>query len=225
MKNMNVLIVEDHPIMVKNYITSIKYVEKLNEGELFFNCNSVANCKEANDVLVEYVDKQFKLDLVILDISIPPDSKSGFISGEDIGVFIKEKYPETKIIICTSLENNFRLSSLLSVILPDGVLIKSEISGDDIIASVRGVIEGKKVYSPRISKIIDNLISNSNDKFEEIDRKILYELSMASRLVDMVKILNISRATIELRKKRMKEILDVETDRELLEEARRQGFI
>jgi DNA-binding CsgD family transcriptional regulator len=48
---------------------------------------------------------------------------------------------------------------------------------------------------------------------------------MGSRIKDMVDILAISRASIENRKKRMKEILNAENDRELIITAREKGFI
>ncbi len=48
---------------------------------------------------------------------------------------------------------------------------------------------------------------------------------MGSRLYDMVETLLILKTTLDSRKKRMKEIFNVKSDRELLAIARGKGFI
>lgn len=225
MKKINTLIVEDHPLMVQNYIESIHLFQEESQVAYEFNCTQVSTCREAHQSILDSKAKDISIDLVILDISIPGDSTINMLSGEDIGRFIKEQFPEAKIIVSTSLDDNYRISSLMSRIMPMSVLVKTELTIDEIINTLRDVLNNKKSYSPRISKIIDNLTNSDHNHIDETDRRIIYEISMGSRIADMVEILSVSKATIENRKKRIKEILDCETDRELIVAAKQKGFI
>ncbi len=225
MKTINTLIVEDHPLMVQNYLDSIAIFQEENQLKYLFNCTNVSNCSEAYETIINFKTNETPIDLVILDISIPGDSNINMLSGEDIGRFIKEQFPDSKIIVSTSLDDNYRISSLMSRIMPMSVLVKTELTIDEIINTLKDVLNNKKSYSPRISKIIDNLTNSDHNHIDETDRRIIYEISMGSRIADMVEILSVSKATIENRKKRIKEILDCETDRELIVAAKQKGFI
>lgn len=220
-----ILLVEDHPLMLQNYTTAFRIVERKLGEHILFDIETASNCQEAYESLHNHFKKEESFSIAIVDISIPSYPEKGMMSGEDISEYIFKNLPETKLIISTSLEDNFRLSSMIASLKPHGILIKSEIDGEDIVNTIVDVMSNKKSYSPKISKIIDNLTDNSTEYLDKIDRKILNEISMASRLVDMVSILQISRANIENRKNRMKEIFDVRTDRELLMEAKKRGFI
>lgn len=218
-----ILIVEDHPIMTQNYITSCNEVK--NHLNIKFKYETTSSCKQAYEVILKSIENNEEFILAIVDISIPSFLEKGIMSGEEIASYISQNMPNTKIVICTSLEDNFRLSNVISTIKPHSILIKSEIEGQDIVNTIKDVLSNKKSYSPKISKIIDNLTDSSIDYLDKIDRNIINEIAMASRLVDMMESLNISRANIEKRKMRIKVIFDVKNDRELLIEAKRRGFI
>lgn len=220
-----ILLVEDHPLMLQNYTTAIRIAEGKLNARIHFDIETASNCQEAYESLLNHSKKKESFSIAIVDISIPSYPEKGMMSGEDISTYIFKNLPETKLIISTSLEDNFHLSSMIASLKPNGILIKSEIEGEDIINAIVDVMSNKKSYSPKISKIIDNLTDNSIEYLDEIDRNIIYEIAMASRLVDMIENLNISRANIEKRKVRIKEIFDVITDRELLMEAKKRGFI
>ena len=224
-KIINTLIVEDHPLMTLNYKNSIDAFNNDNGNKYLFNFLEANDCSSAKIHIINALQNKQTIDLVFLDISIPGDSKSGMISGEDVGVLLKNSFPDVKIIVSTSINDNFRLTNLISKITPMSVLVKTELTIDEIISTLKDVINNKKSYSPKISKIIDNLTINSQDLFDDIDRNILYEISIGSRFKEMIKLLSISKGTIEKRKKRMKEILDVESDRELILKAKEKGFL
>ena len=64
-------------------------------------------------------------------------------------------------------------------------------------------------------------------KIDKIDRQILYELSIGTRMKDLPKIVPLSIAGIEKRKRILKEVFDVEDqgDKALIMKARELGFI
>lgn len=223
--NNNILIIEDHPLMVKNYEEAINFYLDETDQDITFSISKATNCREAYDCIHDFKNNSKTIDIVFLDISIPGDVSLDLLSGEDVGVYLKKYFPDAKIIVSTSLSDNYRLSSLLGKLLPSSVMIKSEMTIDEIIEAFKNVLAGKKSYSPKISKIIDNLTNNQHNYIDDIDRRIIHEISMGSRIKDMVDILAISRASIENRKKRMKEILNADNDRELIITAREKGFI
>ena len=213
MTTTNILIVEDHPLMVKNYEEAINFFREDSNEDYNFSITKAINCTEANEVIQQFKKSPNTIDLVFLDISIPSDESIHMLSGEDVGAYIKKHFPEAKIIVSTSLSDNYRLSSLLAKLTPSSIMIKSEMTIDEIIETFKNVLAGKKSYSPKISKIIDNLTSEQSNYIDDIDRRIIYETSMGSRIIDMVSVLAISRASIENRKKRIKEIFDAKNDR------------
>lgn len=225
MTNNNILIIEDHPLMVKNYEEAINFFLEDTDQDYHFSISKASDCREAYDLVQEFRKETKNIDLLFLDISIPGDESIDMLSGEDVGAYIKKHFPEVKIIVSTSLSDNYRLSSLLGRLMPSSVMIKNEMNIDEIINTFKSVLAGKKSYSPKISMIIDNLTNNQHNHIDEIDRRIIYETSLGSRIVDMVNIVAISRASIENRKKRLKEILNANNDRELILAAKEKGFI
>lgn len=224
-KIVNTLIVEDHPLMTLNYKNSIDAFNSENGNQYKFKYFEANDCKTAQDQINNSLRNHQTIDLAFLDISIPGDSKNGMLSGEDVGVLLKNSFPAIKIIVSTSINDNFRLSNIISKITPMSVLVKTELTIDEIISTLKDVLNNKKSYSPRISKIIDNLTISCQDLFDDTDRKILYEISLGSRFKEIIQLLSISKGTIEKRKKRMKEILDVESDRDLILKAKEKGFL
>ncbi len=225
MKTINTLIIEDHPLMVRNYRDGIDIYQIEYENDFEFNITDVNDCKAAYDFIMNCKKTNTSIDLVFLDIGIPSEESLGLLSGEDVGVLLLDEFPGAKIIISTGYDDNYLLSSVLSRITPMSVLVKTQLDISEIVFTIKCVLENKKSYSPKVSKIIDNLTSFHKIKIDEIDRAILHEISMGSRLHDMVETLLISKTTIDSRKRKMKEIFNIESDRELIAVAKDKGFI
>ena len=67
----------------------------------------------------------------------------------------------------------------------------------------------------------------NNYSFDNIDRKILYELSIGTRMKDLPDIIPLSIAGIEKRKRHLKQIFNINSpnDKELLKIAKEKGFV
>ena len=66
------------------------------------------------------------MDIVFLDIKLPPSKDGKILSGEDLGIKINQLLPDTKIIISTTFNDNYRIHNILENINPDGFLIKND---------------------------------------------------------------------------------------------------
>lgn len=107
------LIVDDHPIIINAYKAAIDYIESNNEKFKF-----TVDAAESIDLAVQKIAKTtqtFFYDVVFLDIKLPISEKENMLSGEDLGVHIREKSPKTKIIISTTYNDNYRLNNFLKV--------------------------------------------------------------------------------------------------------------
>ena len=81
-------------------------------------------------------------------------------------------------------------------------------------------------YSKTIIKLLRNEVS-SHYVLDDIDRKLLYELSIGTKMKDLPNILLLSLAAIEKRKSRIKQLFEVENqfDKELFSKAKEKGFL
>jgi DNA-binding NarL/FixJ family response regulator len=217
---MKILIVDDHPLIVDAYKLAFQEVG-LSMG-IDFNIEVADTCDKA----VLCIDNAVQLDVVFLDIRLPASSDGAFLSGEDVGIYLRKKKPETKIILSTTLNDNHRIHSLLKSLNPDCFLVKNDIKPKDLIASIEQTIEAPPYYSRTVLQHLRKEVSHDL-LLDEIDRKLLYELSKGAKMKDLPFVLPLSIAGIERRKRQLKQIFNAESnsDLELLEQARLKGFI
>src|SRR5690606_7235659 len=148
---LNTLIVDDHPIIVNAVKMALTQVSS-NIKNLKFNINSAFDC-ETVELKIKEAKKDSRLDLVILDISLPPSKNCKLLSGEDIGVKIRDTFNDVKLIVLTSLSDNHILSSIFKSLNPDGFLIKSDITNQDLIRAISDVIQGSPFYSKTVTRL------------------------------------------------------------------------
>lgn len=220
----NVFFVEDHPLILDGYKKALKVINK-RIPEWHFEYREANSCDTALAILDES-SKNKTWDLVFLDLKIPPSEKGKHLSGEDIGVEVRHRYPDAKIVIATTFDNPFRIQNIFKNLNPEGFLIKNESTAPILVEAITQIIQGKPYYSSRVIQILRKNMAN-DFVVDDLDRKLLYELSIGTKTTNLPKVLPLSLATIERKKKNLKEIFDVEgdDDRDLLERARELGFI
>jgi len=219
-KKYKVLIVDDHPMVAENYKNA--FIEASTEdNEIDFNI-IIAH---SSDRAMEIIENEI-LDIVFLDIKLPPSSDGKILSGEDLGIKINKKHPDAKIIIATTFNDNFRINSIMKNINPDGFLIKNDIDIKEIITAIKRVVSNPPYYSQTVNKYFRRQSTNDYP-VDKIDRQLLYELSIGTKMKDLPNILPLSIAGIEKRKRHLKVIFEVEgqDDKALIMVAREKGFI
>ena len=221
--DLNILIIEDHPLISHAYSQA---AEKVGE-ELGKSIRSLV-LADIPQVLKMFKDKTFfnKLDLIFLDISLPMGDDEKFLSGEDLGVYIRKEFPDVKIIVSTAFTNNFRLHNVITHINPRGLLVKNDVSSKDLSDAIQDVLNDKIYYSNGVLKLIRSQMG-SDVSLDNSDRRLLYELSIGTKMKDLPSIIPLSIAGIERRKRNLKLIFEVEkdSDRDLILKAKQYGFI
>ncbi|UNY98344.1 response regulator [Zhouia spongiae] len=218
-KRFHILLVDDHPLITNSYEDTICKlgVEKNVEFQVQI-AHSFSNA--VNDL------KKKKYDLVLLDIHIPGDEATGLISGEDLGSKIRENYKSTKIIISTTFNDHYRIQSIIEQVNPDGFLVKSDITTEELKHAIWRVLTAPPYFSKTVTHSIRQFISN-DFVLDKIDRKLLYHLSKGANLQTIADQLGLSRAAIAKRKQLLREVFNVDSNDNmaLLEKAREKGFI
>ena len=222
MNTYSVLIIDDHPQIIESFKMAFERFSK--DNQIHFKITEASTIDRAYDLITQR--KKLSFDIVVLDIKLPESKIKKLLSGEDLGLEIRKHTPETKIIIATTYNDNYRINSILLSINPEGFLVKNDLTSKTILTAIDEVINDIPAYSPTVKKLLRNLTSN-DFTLDQIDRQILHELSIGSKMVDLPKIIAMSIGGIERRKRRLKEIFNVydKDDRALIEIAKEKGFI
>ena len=221
----SVLIIDDHPLITNAYNTAFNYYSRQNESITFY-IQTAQNCDIAFELINEFSTKEKKLDIVFLDIKLPPSKDGKILSGEDLGLKINKLLPNTKIIVSTTFNDNYRVHSIFKSIDPDGFLIKNDITPKELIETIETVLNNPPYYSKTVLKLLRKQVAN-DFLLDNIDRKILHELSIGTRMKDLPDVIPLSIAGIEKRKRHLKSIFNIKSsdDKELLQIAKKKGFI
>ncbi len=222
-RKINVLVIEDHPLIIDSYLKALKDIEKSDKFE--FRIKTANDCDKANYHIENSVNG-IPFDLVLLDIRLKPSKCGKFLSGEDLGIKINSLFNSVRIIIFTSYTDNYRINNLLSNINPEGLLIKEDTSYRDLIESINTVLIDPPYYSKSVLRLIRKHVTN-DFILDGIDRKLLYHLSIGSKMRDLPKVIPLSIAGIERRKRKLKDLFDADDKKDalLINKARDHGFI
>lgn len=206
--------VDDHKIITDGY----RLILEDEFGEGYFDFTAIDNCDAAWEHL-----KKSKVDLILLDLGFPLNKNSKFPTGRELAVRIKKDFPQLKLIIITSTDGAMPVTQIIAEISPEGFMVKGDVDGDELVRGIRTVLEGRKHYSPRVEKMVNS--KYSFEDFDHIDRGILYRLSLGVLTKDLSLYIPLSQRGIEDRKRKLRDFFSVETDAELLREARDSGLL
>jgi two-component system response regulator NreC len=222
MKEIKVLIVDDHPMIIEGYKNALLGI---NSDEMTLQIDTADSCDDAYSK-IKNAATGTPYDVVFLDIKLPPSADGKIISGEDLGIKVKELLPDAKVVILTMFNNNFRIHNILKNINPDGFLVKSDVTSDELMRAFQVVLTDPPYYSHTVTKLLRTRIINEV-VLDDIDRNILFHLSKGIKTKNLTEYIPLSLAAIEKRKRHLKEVFDVERkgDESLLEQARNTGFL
>ena len=225
MKEKNkVLIIDDHPLICDAYRSALQQVMREHKN-INLKIESAENCDSAREKITNTWTEE-GWDLVFLDIRLPASKDRRVLSGEDLGELIRENHPLAKIIVATTFNDNYRIQNIFNSLNPEGFLIKNDLDPKELVNAIVKIMQGGVHYSQTVSNLMRKKM-HTNINIDKIDRQILYELSLGTKMKDLPNIVPLSIAGIEKRKRILKEIFDVEDqgDKALILKARELGFI
>lgn len=203
MKAYKILIADNFP-NTKIYQKIIK--DKFIDSEINFNFDEIYDCERYHEKIIG--NNIIEYDLLLLDVHILSLLAQKKLSGQEIKLHIKHKRPNTKVIIITRFTDNYRLYDIFKNLNPDSILIKSDVDEIIFINAIEHVLEDKPYYSSTFLKLIRNQLSIPFP-LDEIDRKILYLLSMGIRTQELPNHVYLSISGVEKRIRILKENFEV----------------
>lgn len=217
----NILIVDDHPFIIEGYKNAIT---RYNPHQYEFLISQAHDCKSGYDLIEDENAPHF--DVAFLDISMPAYEEKDIYSGEDLAKLILKKMPSCKVILLTMYTELLKIKTIIRTIQPNGLIIKNDLTFDELLFAFDKVMKNDKYYSQSVQKIINQSPHNSIE-IDEFDKQILFHLSKGTSVEDMPQYIPISQNAIEKRKASLKELLKVKSgsDEELLKEAKSKGFL
>lgn len=214
--------IDDHSIILEGY----KKILLDNKAEdVRMTIDQANSSDEANDKL-ETSPTGMAYDVIFLDIGLPPSKDGQFLSGEDIGKKIRNISPNSKLAVLTMFLENLKLLTILKSLEPDVFMVKSDVSSREFLKAFENLINGKTYCSQTIQDLMRKQIVHDYN-ITKIDRDILLHLSRGFKSKDIPKVVPLSLASVEKRKKFMREIFKVEDVRDitLINKAKELGFL
>lgn len=220
---MNVLIIDDHPQIAESFKSALHKIT-LNDSRIKFEVTEETTLDGSYALLTD--GKKTFYDLIFLDIKLPSSNDGKLLSGEDLGLEIRKQSPKSKIIVATTYNDNYRINNIFRNLSPEGLLIKNDLTPKVLINAIEDVLDDSPAYTKTVKKLLRILASN-DISLDYVDRQILYQLSIGTKMMDLPNVIPMSIGGIERRKRHLKEAFDIvgESDKVLLKIARDKGFI
>jgi DNA-binding NarL/FixJ family response regulator len=217
----NILIVDDHPFIIEGYKNAIT---RYNPKDFEFLISQAKDCESAYNIITN--PDTIIFDIAFLDISMPPYEEKGIYNGEDLAKLISEYMPSCKIILLTMYTELLKIKTIIKTINPSGLVIKNDLTFDELLFAFDKVIKGKTYYSESVVKML-NLSEEDTIEIDQFDKQILFHLSKGTKLNEIPQYIPISLGAIERRKINLKELLKVQegSDIELVREAKNRGLL
>ena len=135
----NVVITDDHHILREG----MKFLLSTTD-----NINVLKDFGSGRETL-EYLKENHKnVDLILMDLVMPE------MDGIELTRIIKAEYPKVKVLILSSYTSEEYIRPVFQA-RADGYIIK-EMEAEELVTSIRDVIQGEKVIHPNILKVMDN---------------------------------------------------------------------
>ncbi len=217
----NILIVDDHPFIIEGYKNAItRYLP----DQFEFFITQAKDCESAYHIITN--SKIAHFDIAFLDISMPPYEEKNMYSGEDLAKLILEFMPNCKIILLTMFTELLKIKTIIKTINPSGLVIKNDLTFDELIYAFNKIINNEQYYSDSVLKMLAQSEEGSIE-VDLFDKQILFHLSKGTKLQDLPQYIPISLGAIDRRKSNLKRLLKVEagSDSDLVRAAKSKGLL
>jgi DNA-binding NarL/FixJ family response regulator len=216
------LIVDDHPFIIEAYKNAIK---KYSLQGLEFVVTQANDCKSGYELIEGDNAKEF--DLAFFDISMPEYAEKGIFSGEDLAVLLRKRPTPCKIILLTMHTELLKINSIIKNVNPDGLIIKNDLTFDELIFAIDKILNDGNYYSQTVIKLIGQSSQSSIIELDIFDKQILRQLAKGIKTKDLPDSIPLSLSAIEKRKLNIRELLDLNdaSDIDLIRVAKDRGII
>ena len=218
---LKILIVDDHPSMIEGYKVILTY----NNLGLDIEVTAAYNCESAYNLVLKN-QNEIDYDLVFLDYCLPPFPCKNIKNGQDLAVIIQKYLPNTKIVILTSHTEAILLYDIVKNVAPEGLLVKSDFSADELLLAFDKIMAGKIYHSATVIQSIKDVAANLTI-LDKSNRLLISLLAKGVKTKNLPSHLNISMSSVEKRKVHIREYFNLKNgrDEDIIKEAKRLGLV
>jgi two-component system, NarL family, response regulator NreC len=218
---LNILMVDDHPSIIEGYKIILSY----NNLGYDLDIKAAHNCEEVYDIIIN-TKKKDAFDIVFLDYSLPGYPEKNLKNGEDLALLIRKNHPISKIVMLTSHTESLILYPIIKNVAPQGLLIKSDFSGEELLNAFDAIVDGKIYHSATVENSVKELLSKKIF-LDNFNRQIISLLAQGIKTKNLPEYLNLSMSAIEKRKVQMRDYFCIKkgTDEDIIREAKKLGLI
>ncbi|WP_338885081.1 MULTISPECIES: response regulator transcription factor RcsB [Xenorhabdus] len=202
MNNLNIIIADDHPIVLFGIRKSLEQIEWINVVGEFENSTTLINSLP-----------HIEADVLITDLSMPGDK---YGDGITLIKYIKRHYPTLAIIVLTMNNNPAILSAILELDI-EGIVLKQG-APTDLPKALSALQKGKQFTPESVSKLLEKVNANGygDKRLSPKESEVLRLFAEGFLVTDIAKKLNRSIKTISSQKKSAMIKLGVDNDIALL---------
>ena len=119
-----------------------------------------------------------------------------------------------------------KINTLIKNINPNGLIIKNDLTYDELLLAFDKILKGENYYSQTVVKIV-NQIQYNHIEIDAFDKQILFHLSKGTKTQDIPQYVSLSLNAVEKRKLMLKDTLEISggSDIDLIREARNKGLL
>ncbi len=221
-KKTNILIVDDHPFILDAYKTIVDNFK----DSYKFNIYCAYNSEEAFKIIDQNSKLKNKIDIALIDVSLPPYKEEKIFCGGDLAIVFKDRFPSSKVVMITMHDEGIIIDKIVSKVNPEGFLNKSDISFETFSEVFETILSGEKFFTETINKSLKEL-NNKKFGFDSIDYEIISLLEKGIKTKDLPNYIPITLSAIEKRKVKIKfQVLNHSgNDNELIEKIKKLKLI
>lgn len=219
----NILIVDDHPMIVDSYINLLSDTDFQSKSLNFIKCY---NSEDAYNKILFYLKQNLSIDLALLDISIPSYAAFNINDGTDLAILLRKKNKNCKIILLTMHSQPLVVNKIIKEIEPDGFVSKSDINFELFPIICNKILKGDIFLSDTIMESQRELFKK-NINWDIHDNQILILISQGVKTVNLPNYIPLSMSAIEKRKANIKDQLlkGKGSDKDLISKAKNIGLL
>ncbi|GAB7536823.1 response regulator [Burkholderia sp. 22PA0099] len=199
-----VMLADDHPPIIVGLLHTLKKHRTI---------DVVATAGNSTE-LIDALGKQ-PCDVLVSDYAMPG---SDYSDGITLFSFLKRRYPATRIVVLTMIDNPGVIRSLLKLGI-NCILSKSDAT-DHLLAAIHGAYADGRYFSPTIAKVVWQLEADSHghsDRALTTRESDVIRLFVSGMTVNQIAAqLKRSKQTISAQKNSAMRKLGVETDTDLI---------
>ncbi len=218
-----ILVVDDHPIIVDSYINLLSENSFAQES----NFMKSYDCKDAYNKIISNYKGRVNIDLALLDLNLPSYMDFNINDGVDLGLLLREKFPNCIIIILTMKSEPLAINRIIRKIQPEGFFCKTDIMSESFSSICQNIIDGKVRYQSQTIKDSQRDLFKKNINWDNHDNEILLLISQGVKTINLPSFIPLSMSAIEKRKANIKDQLlkGKGSDKDLVNQAKKIGLL